>query len=175
MVDSTNRSRDPSYAIENSPPIEKIAQNKTQPRTTTTVCHGMLAGFREGVDTCSTKVTRPSAKGGNLHFGGPAPSGPGAPAPKQTPPAQSNSAEGQAATKLAESEVNQLAKRLQTGKPPLPPDAKNALDNLLRNENLKGLKASTRIALLTQIENYRADCKSDPKLNAFGRKMVGRV
>jgi len=155
MVDSTNRSRDPSYAIENSPPIEKIAQNKTQPRTTTTVCHGMLAGFREGVDTCSTKVTRPSAKGGNLHFGGPAPSGPGAPAPKQTPPAQSNSAEGQAATKLAESEVNQLAKRLQTGKPPLPPDAKNALDNLLRNENLKGLKASTRIALLSQIENYR--------------------
>jgi hypothetical protein len=155
MVDSTNRSSDRSYAIENSPPVEKIAQNKTQPRTNTTVCHGMLAGFREGIDTCPTKVARPSAKGSNLHFGGPAPSGPGAPAPKQTPPAQSNSAEGQAATKLAESEVNQLAERLQTGKPPLPGEAKNALDNLLRNENLKGLKASMRIALLSQIENYR--------------------
>jgi hypothetical protein len=287
MVDSTNRSRDPSSAIENFPPIEKIAQNKTQPRTTTTVCHGMLAGFREGIDTCSTEVARPSAKGSNLHFGGPAPSGPGAPTAKQTPPAQLSSAvaqlkgvvsaakdrpefalnklksiyelvpndvkkalladpdaqaiiaavadyvnepfketrndptkaasrtiatlnrmisrnaldatlagvllnktfeghedayeavqngsqdpraqqalaqlltytastpEGkQAATKLAESEAKQLAERLQNRKPPLP-RAKNALDNLLRNKNFKDLKASTRIALLSQIENYR--------------------
>ena len=61
----------------------------------------------------------------------------------------------QAATKLAESEVKQLAERLQNRKPPLPRDAKNALDHLLRNKNFKDLEASTRIALLSQIENYR--------------------
>jgi hypothetical protein len=75
--------------------------------------------------------------------------------PKQTPPAQSNSAQGQAATKLAESEAKQLAERLQNGKPPVPLEAKNALDHLLGNKNFKGLEASTRIALLSQIENYR--------------------
>jgi hypothetical protein len=61
----------------------------------------------------------------------------------------------QAATKLAESEVNQLAERLQNRKPPLPREAKNALDRLLGNKNFKDLEASTRIALLSQIENYR--------------------
>ena len=155
MVDSTNRSRDPSYAIENFPPIEKIAQNKIQPRTTATVSHGMLAGFREGIDACSTEVARPSAKGSNLHFGDSAPSGPGGPAAKQTPPTQLSSAEGQAATKLAESEAKQLAERLQNRKPPLPREAKNALDKLLGNKNFKDLAASTRIALLSQIEHYR--------------------
>src|SRR5262245_12498843 len=155
MVDSTNRSRDPSYAIENFPPTEKITQNKTQPGTAPTICHGMLAGFREGIDACSTEVARPSAKGSNLYFGGPAPSGAGGPAAKQTPPAQSNSAQGQAATKLAESEANQLAERLQKRKPLLPPEAKNALDKLLGNNNFNDLAASTRIALLSQIENYR--------------------
>jgi hypothetical protein len=95
MVDSTNRSRDPSYAIENFPPIEKITQSKAQPSTTATVCHGMLAGFREGIDAWSTEVARPSAKGSNLHFGGPAPSGPGGPAAKQTPPTQLSSAVAQ--------------------------------------------------------------------------------
>jgi hypothetical protein len=116
----------------------------------------MLAGFREGIDACcSTEVARPSAKGSNLHFGDPAPSGPGGPAAKQAPPTQSNSAEGQPATKLAESEVKQLAERLQNRKPPLPREAKNALDHLLGNKNFKDLEASTRIALLSQIENYR--------------------
>jgi hypothetical protein len=105
--------------------------------------------------TARPKSARPSAKGSNLHFGGPAPSGPGTPAAKQTPPTQSNSAEGQAATKLAENEVKQLAERLQNRKPPLPREAKNALDHLLGNKNFKDLEASTRIALLSQIENYR--------------------
>src|SRR5262245_52814845 len=62
----------------------------------------------------------------------------------------------QAATKLAESEVKQLAERLQNRKPPLPREAKNALDHLLRNKNFKDLEASTRIALLSQIETVTA-------------------
>jgi hypothetical protein len=63
MVDSTNRSRDPSYAIENFPPTEKITQNKTQAGTTAPVCHGMLAGFGEGIDDCSTEVRSAECQG----------------------------------------------------------------------------------------------------------------
>jgi hypothetical protein len=55
----------------------------------------MLAGFREGIDTRPTKVARPSAKDSNLHFGGPASSGPSAPAVKQTSPTQLSSAVAQ--------------------------------------------------------------------------------
>jgi hypothetical protein len=58
----------------------------------------------------------------------------------------------QAAAKLAESEVTQLADRIRSQKPPLPPEAKNALDKL---QNSKDLAAPTRLALLSQIENYR--------------------
>src|SRR5262245_21808037 len=90
-MDSTTRSRDPSYAIENSPPIEKIAQKEAQPGTANTVGPGMFPGFREDV-TRSMRVAQPSAKGTNLHFGVAAPGGPSAPAAKQTTSAQLRSA-----------------------------------------------------------------------------------